>query len=122
MLAINDNLSDLSVFTAHLKQFYDNNKWDRGQTGALKDEDSKYKWKLKAPKDGESTSKMVLSDGKRKKYHWCEYHKLTDRARGLEVFTNSCSPPLHSDLFCTILHMDDTQGNHELHLHYTENI
>jgi hypothetical protein len=31
---------------------------------------------LKAPKDGESTSKMVLSDGKRKKYHWCEYHKL----------------------------------------------
>ncbi len=32
-----------------------------------------YKWKLKAPKDGESTSKMVLSDGKRKKYHWCEY-------------------------------------------------
>jgi hypothetical protein len=31
---------------------------------------------LNAPKDGESTSKMVLSDGKRKKYHWCEYHKL----------------------------------------------
>ncbi len=59
-----------------MKQFNDNNKWDRGHTIATRDEDSKYKWKLKAPKDGESTSKMVLSDGKRKKYHWCEYHKL----------------------------------------------
>jgi hypothetical protein len=31
---------------------------------------------LKAPKDGKSTGRMVLSDGKRKKDHWCEYHKL----------------------------------------------
>jgi hypothetical protein len=43
------------------------NKWDRGHTISTRDEDSKYKWKLKAPKDGEFTSKMVLSDGKRKK-------------------------------------------------------
>jgi hypothetical protein len=76
ILAIIDNLSDLSIFTAQLKQFNNNNKWDRGQNSASKDEDSKYKWKLKAPNDVESTSKMVLSDGKRKKYHWCEYHKL----------------------------------------------
>ncbi len=64
------------MFTTQLIQFNDNNKWDRSRSGALKDEDSKYKWKLKAPKDGESSSKMVLSDGKRKKYHWCEYNKL----------------------------------------------
>jgi hypothetical protein len=74
--AINDTLSDLSVFTAQLKQYNENNKWDKEHNGADKDGDSKYKWKLKAPKDGESTSKMVLTDGKRKKYHWCEYHKL----------------------------------------------
>jgi len=71
-----DNISEVTALTAQLKQFNDNNKWDRGHTIATRDDDSKYKWKLKAPKDGESTSKMVLSDGKRKKYHWCEYHKL----------------------------------------------
>jgi hypothetical protein len=71
-----DNISEVTALTAQLKQFNDNNKWDNGHTNATKDNDSKYKWKLKAPKDGESTSKMVLSDGKRKKYHWCEYHKL----------------------------------------------
>ncbi len=67
---------DLSEFTAQLKQFNENDKWDRGHNSATKDEHSKYKWKLKAPKDGESTSKIALSDGKRKKYHWCEYHNL----------------------------------------------
>jgi hypothetical protein len=71
-----DNISEVTTLTAQLKQFNENNKWDRGHTIATRDEDSKYKWKSKAPKDGESTSKMVLSDGKRKKYHWCEYHKL----------------------------------------------
>lgn len=71
-----DNISEVTALTAQLKQFNDNNKWDNGHTNATRDNDSKYKWKLKAPKDGESTSKMVLSDGKRKKYHWCEYHKL----------------------------------------------
>ncbi len=71
-----DSISEVTALTAQLKQFNENNKWDRGHTIATRDEDSKYKWKLKAPKDGESTSKMVLSDGKRKKYHWCEYHKL----------------------------------------------
>jgi hypothetical protein len=66
----------VTALTAQLKQFNENNKWDRGHTNVIRDEDSKYKWKLKAPKGGESTSKMVLSDGKRKEYHWCEYHKL----------------------------------------------
>jgi hypothetical protein len=76
LVAIKDNQSELAVLTAQLKQYNENNKWERENNGPRKDEDSKYKWKLKAPKDGESTSKMVLSDGKRKKYHWCEYHKL----------------------------------------------
>jgi len=51
-----------------------NQKWDATKTSQYSDE--KYKWKLKAPKDGESTSKKMLIDGKTKKYHWCEYHKL----------------------------------------------
>ncbi len=71
-----DNISEVTALTAQLKQFNENKEWDRGHTIATRDEDSKYKWKLKAPKDGESTSKMVLSDGEKKKYHWCEYHKL----------------------------------------------
>ena len=70
-----DALSEVAAFTAQLKQFYESNKWDKGHNNADKDGDSNYKWKLKPPKDGESTSKMVLTDGKRKKYHWCEYHK-----------------------------------------------
>ncbi len=70
-----DALSEVAAFTAQLKQFYENNKWDKRQNNADKDGDSNHKWKLKPPKDGESTSKMVLTDGKRKKYNWCEYHK-----------------------------------------------
>jgi hypothetical protein len=76
MTVINDNLSDLLVFTAQLKQFNENNKWDRGHNGATKDKDSEYEWKLKASKVGEFASKILPSDGKRKKFHWCEYHKL----------------------------------------------
>jgi len=37
--------------------------------------EEKYKWKLVPPKDGESTTKRVLIDGERKKYHWCVHHK-----------------------------------------------
>ena len=37
--------------------------------------EEKYKWKLIPPKDGESTTKRVLIDGERKKYHWCVHHK-----------------------------------------------
>jgi hypothetical protein len=72
---LNERLEDLSAFTAQIKQFYQNNKWDKEHHNDNKDGDSTRKWKSKAPKDGESTSKMVLTDGKRKKYHWCEYHK-----------------------------------------------
>jgi hypothetical protein len=37
--------------------------------------EQKYKWKLIPPKDGESTTKTVLVDGKRKKYYWCVNHQ-----------------------------------------------
>jgi hypothetical protein len=60
-----------------LKEFNNNNskwdKWEKEKNG--KYDDPKYKWKLKAPKDGESTTKMVQVDGKNKKYHWCDHHK-----------------------------------------------
>ena len=51
-----------------------NQKWEATKTSLYSEH--KYKWKLKAPKDGESTTKKVLTDGKLKKYHWCEYHKF----------------------------------------------
>ena len=37
--------------------------------------EQKYKWKQVPPKDGESTTKRVLVDGVRKKYHWCVNHQ-----------------------------------------------
>jgi hypothetical protein len=71
-----DNRSDLAALTAQLKQFNNNNKWDKwDKDNNGKHDDPKYRWKLKAPKDGESTTKMVQVEGKNKKYHWCDYHK-----------------------------------------------
>ncbi len=43
--SINEKLSDLSAFTAQIKQFYENNKWEREHHNAVKDGDSRYKWK-----------------------------------------------------------------------------
>ena len=59
--AINNLLNQINAFSAKLSE-----KEKREQ---------KYKWKLIPPKDGESTTKMVLVDGERKKYHWCVNHK-----------------------------------------------
>ncbi len=42
-----DALSDLSAFTAQIKQFYENSKWDKGHNNADKDGDSNYKWRTK---------------------------------------------------------------------------
>lgn len=68
--------SELAALTAQLKQFNNNSKWDNwDKDNGGKYDDQKYKWKLKPPKDGESTSKMVQVEGKNKKYHWCDYHK-----------------------------------------------
>ncbi len=36
-----DNISEVTALTAQLKQFNENNKWDRGHTIATRDEDSK---------------------------------------------------------------------------------
>jgi hypothetical protein len=58
--AINNLLNQINAFSARLSE-----KEKREQ---------KYKWKLKPPKDGESTTKMVQVDGVRKKYHWCVNH------------------------------------------------
>ena len=59
--AINTLASELRAFTAQMSE-----KQKR---------EEKYKWKLVPPKDGESTTKKVLIDGERKKYHWCVHHK-----------------------------------------------
>jgi hypothetical protein len=59
--AINTLTNELRAFTAQMSE-----KQKR---------DEKYKWKLIPPKDGESTTKRVLVDGERKKYHWCVHHK-----------------------------------------------
>ena len=59
--AINTLASELRAFTAQMSE-----KQKR---------EEKYKWKLVPPKDGESTTKRVLIDGERKKYHWCVHHK-----------------------------------------------
>jgi hypothetical protein len=58
--AINNLLKQINALSARLSE-----KEKREQ---------KYKWKLKPPKDGESTSKTVQVDGVRKKYHWCVNH------------------------------------------------
>jgi hypothetical protein len=62
------NKSEMAALTAQLKEYNENKKWD-------KEKEAKYKWKLKPPKDGESTTKKVMSNGISKKYHWCEYHR-----------------------------------------------
>jgi hypothetical protein len=68
--------SELAALTAQLKQFNNNNKWEKwDKDSSGKHDEPKYKWKLKAPKDGESTTKMVQVEGKNKKYHWCDYHR-----------------------------------------------
>ena len=59
--AINMLTNELRAFTAQMSE-----KQKR---------EEKYKWKLVPPKDGESTTKRVLVDGERKKYHWCVHHK-----------------------------------------------
>jgi hypothetical protein len=65
--------SDLAALTAQLKQVKNKNKWDNwDRDNGGKYYDQKYKWKLKAPKDGESTIKIVQVEGSNKKYHWCD--------------------------------------------------
>ena len=59
--AINTLTNELRAFTAQMSE-----KQKR---------EEKYKWKLVPPKDGESTTKRVLVDGERKKYHWCVHHR-----------------------------------------------
>jgi hypothetical protein len=51
-------------------------KWEKEQVAKKEEREARYKWKLKPPKDGESTTKKVMMDGKTKTYHWCEYHRL----------------------------------------------
>ncbi len=51
-------------------------KWEKEKDAKKEERDAKYKWKQKPPKDGESTTKKVMTDGTTKKYHWCEYHRL----------------------------------------------
>jgi hypothetical protein len=45
-------------------------KWEKPNN------DNKYKWKLKEPKDGEPNTKRVFQDGEKKTYHWCPHHKM----------------------------------------------
>ncbi len=35
----------------------------------------------------------------------------------MEVHTTSCSPSLHSNIFCTGVHMGNTKRDNKLHLH-----
>jgi hypothetical protein len=44
-------------------------KWDRERVAKKEEREAKYKWKLNFFKDGESTTKKVMMDGKTKKYH-----------------------------------------------------
>jgi hypothetical protein len=37
--------------------------------------EQKYRWKYTPPKDEEPTSKKMLIDGMKKKYHWCVHHQ-----------------------------------------------
>jgi hypothetical protein len=68
--------SEIAALTTQLRQYNENMKWDKEQTTKKEERETKYKWKHKPPKDGESTTKKVMSDGIMKKYHWCEYHRL----------------------------------------------
>jgi hypothetical protein len=68
--------SEIAALTAQLKQYNENMKWDKERATKKEEREAKYRWKLKPPKDGESTTKKVMSDGTSKKYHWCEFHKL----------------------------------------------
>jgi hypothetical protein len=68
--------SEIAALTTQLKQYNENKKWDKEKDATKEAREAKYKWKLKPPKDGESTTKKVMSDGISKKYHWCEYHRL----------------------------------------------
>jgi len=67
--------SEIAALTAQLKQYNKNIKWERNHAQSNKGIGSKYKWKLKPPKDGESTTKTVHTDCVTKKHHWCIYHK-----------------------------------------------
>jgi len=71
-----EDQSEIAVLTAQLKQYNENMKWEKEQVAKKEERDAKYKWKQKPPKDGESTTKKVMTDGTTKKYHWCEYHRL----------------------------------------------
>jgi hypothetical protein len=70
------SLSEIAALTAQLKEYNEAKKWEKESGTRREEREAKYKWKIKPPKDGESTTKKVMSNGKTKKYHWCEYHKL----------------------------------------------
>ncbi len=53
-----DNISELTALTAQLKQFNDNNKWDRGHTGKNKGRKALYK---KAIKYGEKKKAYMIA-------------------------------------------------------------
>jgi hypothetical protein len=38
-------------------------KWEKEQVAKKEKRDAKYRWKQKPPKDGESTTKKVMTDG-----------------------------------------------------------
>ena len=44
--------------------------------GKYNNKNPKYKWKLKAPKDGEPNTRRVLQDGQKRTYHWCPFHNM----------------------------------------------
>jgi hypothetical protein len=71
-----EDQSEVAALTTQLKQYNENKKWDKEQTARKEERETKYKSKHKPPKDGESTTKKVMSNGISKKYHWCEYHRL----------------------------------------------
>jgi hypothetical protein len=58
----------LALATQFKKQ--QKHKWEKPNN------DNKYKWKLKGPKDGEPNTKRVFQDGEKKTYHWCPHHKM----------------------------------------------
>ena len=71
-----ESQTEIAALTAQLKQYNENMKWEKEQVAKKEEREARYKWKLKPPKDGESTTKKVMMDGKTKTYHWCEYHRL----------------------------------------------
>jgi hypothetical protein len=68
--------SEIAALTTQLKQYNESKKWDNDHSAKREEREAKYKWKLKPPKDGESTTKKVMTDGTSKKYHWFVYHSL----------------------------------------------